>query len=282
MLNNPVGVAAYFLLRNDWGWKLLSREEKEIIHRANLEHNVERGDYKNPSKYGADRFEGGENWDNSSVETWGLRGHAIANILEQHNPVDVLEIGPGAGFHTKQIAIYDSVANMTLVDLGEAFLEFLRPGLEELHRQKPTFSYNLVVKDAKDLDDANGTFDAVFMSSAVHHIPDRIALFRVLARLVRPGGVVVCFDPSHYIERIVRLLKRIRTAGYLTKRYYMERTNLSTHHMCTYGEYKKICKSTGEFVIDDVSYVPSKKLGTLSKLSKRWASTEIFVTLRRL
>ena len=217
MLNNPVGVAAYLLLRNDWGWKLLSREEKEIIHRANLEHNVERGDYKNPSEYGADRIEGGENWDNYSVETRGLRGHAIAKVLQQYNPVDVLEIGPGAGFYTKQIVIYDSVSNMTLVDVGEAFLNFLRPGLEELRNQKPAFNYDLVLKDAKDLDGTEGRFDAVFMSSVVHHIPDRIAVFQNLAGLVRPGGVIVCFDPSHYIERCARLLKRFRSAGFLKK-----------------------------------------------------------------
>ena len=62
----------------------------------------------------------------------------------------------------------------------------------------------------------------------------------------------------------------------------MERTNLSKHRMCTYGEYKKNCNSTGAFIIDDISYVPSTKLGALAKVSKRWALTEIFVTLRRL
>ena len=280
MLNNPLGIAAYFLLRNDWGWRLLSQDEKEIIRQANLEHNVERDDYKNPSSYGEGRVGGGENWDNYSAESHGLRGDTIAKVLQKYKPVDVLEIGPGAGYYTRQIATSDSVANITLVDLGEAFLEFLRPRLQGLRNQKPAFNYDLVVKDAQDLGGTEDKYDGVFMSSAVHHIPDRIALFQILARLVRPGGVVVCFDPSHYLERILRLSKRIKTEGYLTKRYYMERTNLSTHHMCTYGEYKKICKSTG-FVIDDVSYVPSKKLGAVGRVSKRWASTEIFVILRR-
>ncbi|MBT3996628.1 MAG: methyltransferase domain-containing protein [Chloroflexi bacterium] len=282
MLNNPFGVAAFLLLRNDLGWKLLSSEEKEIIHQANREHNVEREDYASPAEYGAERFSGGENWDNYSPETHGLRGDSIAKTLARYSPTDVLEIGPGAGFYTNQIASHESVKSMTLVDLGEAFLEFLRPKLEVLKEDKPDFDYNLVVKDAKDLSGDEATYDAVFMSSAVHHIPDRIALFEILARVVRPGGVIVCFDPSHYLERLVRLSKRMRPGGYLRKSYYMDRTNLSTHQMCTYGEYKKICKSTGAFVIDEVSYVPSIKLGLLAKISKRWASTEIFATLRRL
>jgi ubiquinone/menaquinone biosynthesis C-methylase UbiE len=270
------------LLRNDWGWKLLSPEEKEIINRANQSHNVERDDYKSPSAYGVGRVEGGENWDNYLTENRGLRGNAIADALEKYQPADVLEIGPGPGFLTRQIATHDSVQNMTLLDLGEAFLEYPRPRLEKLREQKPAFNYNLVVKDAKDLEATDQTYDAVFMSSAVHHIPDRMALFQTLAQLVRQGGVVVCLDPSHYIERVVRLLKRFRTGGFLTKSYYMVRNNLSTHHMCTYGEYRKICKTTGAFEISEVTYVPSVKLGTLARVSKRWASTEIFVTLRRL
>lgn len=281
MLNNPVGIAAYFLLRNDWGWKLLSDDEKAIIHQANQDHNVGRDDYKSPEEYGAERFEGGESWDNYTSENHGLRGETIAKVLEHNKPANVLEIGPGSGFYTRQIAASESVTNMTLLDIGAAFLNFLKPRLEILSEQKPDFKYGLIVKDAKDLDSAEHTYDMVFMSSAVHHIPDRVALFDNLARLVRPGGVILCFDPSHYLERIVRLLKRFRSSGFLTKSYYMKRTNLSTHHMCTYGEYKKICKSTGAFAIDDVSYVPSIKLGTLAKVSQRWASTEIFVTLRR-
>jgi len=282
LLNNPIGVALYLLLRNDWGWRLLSDEEKEIIHQANREHNVERGDYKIPEEYGTGRIDGGENWDNYSAESHGMRGEVIAKILAKHNPVDVLEIGPGAGFFTRQIASYDSVTDMTLVDLGEPFLEFLRPRLDELSTVKPDFKYNLVVKDAKDLNGEEERYDLVFMSSAVHHIPDRVALFEHLAQVVRPGGVILCLDPSHYLERMIRLTKRFFTSGYLSKRFYMKRKNLSTHHMCTYGEYKKICKSSGSFVIDEVDYIPSIKLGTLAKITGRWASTQMFATLRRL
>jgi ubiquinone/menaquinone biosynthesis C-methylase UbiE len=282
LLSNPFGIALYFLLRNDWAWKLLSADEKEIINQANREHNVERHDYKNPEEYGAERVEGGDNWDNSSIENRGKRGDELQRLLEKFKPVNVLEIGPGGGLLTKQIASYDSVSHLTLLDLGQAFLDFLHPRLESLRDSKPGFTFDLLVQDAKDISGEDQVYDMVFLSSAVHHIPDRTALFSNLSRLMKPGGVVVCFDPSHYFERLVRLSKRIMKSGYIKKSYYMNRTNLSTHQMCTYGEYKSICKSTGAFEVEDVSYVPSIKLGTMAKISKRWASTEIYVTLRRI
>lgn len=282
MLNNPFGVAAYYLLRTDWGWKLLSQEEKQIILDINLVGNVERVDYKNPDLYGAERMEGGQNWDNYSIENQGLRGETIASVLRKHQPANVLEIGPGAGFHTRQIATFNSVSNLTLVDLGAAFLEYLKPRLDDLTSVKPGFDYTLIVKEAQQLVSEGITYDSIFLISTVHHIPNRIDLFQSLANLVRPGGIVACFEPSHYLERILRLTKRFKTHGFLKKSNYMDRTNLKTHHMCTYGEFKKICKSTRAFEIDDAWYVPSTKLGALGKISKRWASTEMSITLRRL
>jgi len=49
--------------------------------------------------------------------------------------------------------------------------------------------------DATRLPLANAAFDCVLLSGGVHHVGDRRGLFREVARLLRPGGVVVFREP---------------------------------------------------------------------------------------
>ncbi|HET9081942.1 MAG TPA: class I SAM-dependent methyltransferase [Trebonia sp.] len=54
----------------------------------------------------------------------------------------------------------------------------------------------MVVADARALPFCDGSCDAVFAAGLVNHLPDTPAGLRELARVTRPGGLLVLFHPS--------------------------------------------------------------------------------------
>jgi SAM-dependent methyltransferase len=53
-----------------------------------------------------------------------------------------------------------------------------------------------VLADARVLPLGNARADAIFAAGLVHHLPDPEAGLRELARVTRPGGVLVLFHPT--------------------------------------------------------------------------------------
>ena len=54
----------------------------------------------------------------------------------------------------------------------------------------------LILADARALPFADASVDAIFAAGLVNHLPDEVAGLRELARVTRPGGVLVLFHPS--------------------------------------------------------------------------------------
>ncbi len=70
---------------------------------------------------------------------------------------------------------------------------------EMLHAARPAAAVAgaaLVTADARLLPFADGAADAVFAAGLVNHLPDTAAGLRELARVTRPGGLLVLFHPS--------------------------------------------------------------------------------------
>jgi len=55
---------------------------------------------------------------------------------------------------------------------------------------------SLVLADARALPFPGGSVDAIFAAGLVNHLPDTEAGLRELARVTRPGGLLVLFHPS--------------------------------------------------------------------------------------
>lgn len=281
MLNNPFGVLLYLLLRNDISWELLSAGEKEVILEANRNHNTGRDDYANPEKYGAERYKGGKNWDFSQLQENDHRAQALLEILEENKPEKVLEIGPGAGFYTKIICQYHTVEHYTAIDIGQAFLGYLKPRLEKIKVQK-RFSYELICSEVTEIG-LSDRYDLIVLFSTVHHVPNRVVLFSNLNNMLSENGCIFCFDPSHYIFRVYDLIKKCIYNEYLKKEYYLDKPNLSTHHMCSYGEYKKIVRKVGGLKIKKVLYRLPNKVKKYNWLfvPNSWFSTEIGIIFEK-
>lgn len=67
---------------------------------------------------------------------------------------------------------------------------------------------------AESLPFPDGSFDAVYVANAIHHVPRRDVLFREIARALRPGGLFVSWDPLAYnpaIKAYRRMARAVRT-----------------------------------------------------------------------
>jgi ubiquinone/menaquinone biosynthesis C-methylase UbiE len=70
---------------------------------------------------------------------------------------------------------------------------------EMLHAARPASAAAraaLVVADARALPFADASADAFFAAGLVNHLPDTGAGLRELARVTRPGGLLVLFHPT--------------------------------------------------------------------------------------
>ena len=97
----------------------------------------------------------------------------------------VLEAGCGTG----QMSLYLARADRTVVglDLSLAALRLAADAARRFGLERVRF----VQSDLRDPGARLGAFDVVYSSGVLHHTPDPRASFACLARLVRPGGVVV-------------------------------------------------------------------------------------------
>ena len=279
MLSNRFGYLAYLLLRNDIGWKILPDSEKRMVIEANKNDNVHRQDYSNPEMYGANRHTGGENWDTFELRETDVRGQALLNLLNDKKPAKVFEVGPGAGFYTRLICEHSEVREYTAVDIGQAFLDYLSPRLERI-RERKNFKYNLISGEITEINLAE-KFDLVVLLSTVHHIPNRTELFKKLGNMLTEGGVIFCFDPSHYLPRILGLIKKCIFDGYLRKEFYSK--NISTHHMCSFGEYKRMTRQIEDLKIEKTFYKLPEKIKRFKWLPRSGMlfSNEIGIILKK-
>lgn len=88
---------------------------------------------------------------------------------------------------------------------GYMTLQFLRAGYDavgyEISRNRASFAQKFNVKIETELNFPPGSFDAVFSSHVLEHVPDPLNVIRSQLALVRPGGFVIGFTPNGSEER---------------------------------------------------------------------------------
>lgn len=191
---------------------------------------------------------GGDNWDSPASRLETERGRALHDTLVTYRPRRVLEIGPGGGFFTKMVCEFDSVEEYWAVDINDAFLKYLEPRIEHLKSKRPGLKAVFRAGDVVSLPLPEGHFDLIFLFSTVHHIPNRAQLFKGFARTLAHDGHILTFDPSHYLPRWLKLIRCM--PSYLRRSFYTKIENLSTHHMCSKGEYRKLMRQTGSLSVE--------------------------------
>jgi SAM-dependent methyltransferase len=111
----------------------------------------------------------------------------LARLLDQAVPGDarIAEVGCGTG----QMSLFLATADRVVVgaDLTRASLELAESARRRYGVERALF----VETDLRAPGLRAGAFDVVYSSGVLHHTPDPRASFAAVARLLRPGGIVV-------------------------------------------------------------------------------------------
>jgi ubiquinone/menaquinone biosynthesis C-methylase UbiE len=110
-------------------------------------------------------------------------------------PADLLDVGGGAGAYSARLA--RSGHRVTLVDVLPAHVEEARAAAAA----QPEHPFEARVGDARRLEQADSSFDAVLLMGPLYHLTerdDRIAALREARRVARPGARLVAVGISRF------------------------------------------------------------------------------------
>jgi protein-L-isoaspartate O-methyltransferase len=136
----------------------------------------------------------------------------LREILGPESGDRVLEVGPGTGYYTLEMAEWVKPdGQVDILDLQPEMLDHTmrRAGERGLANVTPTQS------DATAMPYEDGTYDAAYLVAVLGEIPDQEAALRELSRVLKPGGRLIVGEllgDPHYV-RLGPLRLRATGAG---------------------------------------------------------------------
>jgi ubiquinone/menaquinone biosynthesis C-methylase UbiE len=122
-------------------------------------------------------------YNDSSRDAW-QKPDEVLKALELKPGEVVADIGTGAGYFAHRFAQH--VAKVYAVDIDE--------GLLRITARNAPANVETVLAAPDDPKLADDSVDTVFFCDVVHHIENRVAYYRRLAQVLRPGGRIVVID----------------------------------------------------------------------------------------
>lgn len=125
----------------------------------------------------------------------------------------VLEIGPGTGYYTPDLARAVGDGSVEILDIQQEMLDHTMGvvaalGITNVRAQRA---------DALELPYPDGSFDAALMVTVFGEIPDGDAALREIGRVLKPGGRLVIGEIAlgdPHFSRLGSLCKRAESAGF--------------------------------------------------------------------
>ncbi len=136
----------------------------------------------------------------------------LREILEPQPGERVLEIGPGTGYYTLDLAEWTGPKGaIEILDLQQQMLDHtIRRA-----REHGLWNVNPTRGDALELGFEDDSFDAAILITVLGEIPDQDAALREVARVLRPGGRLIVgelFGDPHMVT-LGSLQRRAEAAG---------------------------------------------------------------------
>lgn len=119
-------------------------------------------------------------------------------------PIDLLVAGCGTGLEAISLAAQIDTRRLLAIDLSRASLAYATK-MAEKHGLDRSIEFRQA--DLLCLNEPAACFDMITASGMLHHLADPLAGWRVLARLLRPGGIMAV---SLYSETARRVIIRAR------------------------------------------------------------------------
>jgi len=125
----------------------------------------------------------------------------------------VLEIGAGVGVFTAAAARRAGTGRLVAIDVQPQMVRRVRG---RLRREGASDLAAARVADARDLPFDNGSFDRVFLVSALPEMPAKGRVLAEIRRVLAPGGVLSIseefFDPEYRLPR--ETVRRVEPTGF--------------------------------------------------------------------
>jgi len=140
----------------------------------------------------------------------GITRDRLREILVPAPGERVLEIGPGTGYYTLDLAEWvRHEGSVEVFDLQQEMLDHTARGARDAGVG------NVVAQqgDARSLPYADDAFDAAYLVAVLGEIPDQDAALRELARVLRPGGRLVVGELFGDPHMVTSGALRSRAAG---------------------------------------------------------------------
>jgi ubiquinone/menaquinone biosynthesis C-methylase UbiE len=136
----------------------------------------------------------------------------LREVLAPQPGERVLEIGPGTGYYTAELADWiGPQGSLEIFDVQQEMLDHtIRAVAERGHE-----NVNPTQGDARELPYDDASFDAVVLVTVLGEIPDQDAALREIARVLKPGGRLVVgelFGDPHMVT-LGALERRAGAAG---------------------------------------------------------------------
>ena len=111
----------------------------------------------------------------------------------------MLEVGPGTGYYTLDVARRLEGGELHVFDLQQEMID------HTIRRAREAGIANLVPRqgDARELPYADGSFDGAYLVTVLGEVPGKQAAVDELARVLRPGGRLVVgelFGDPHWVS----------------------------------------------------------------------------------
>jgi ubiquinone/menaquinone biosynthesis C-methylase UbiE len=136
----------------------------------------------------------------------------LREILEPRPGEHLLEIGPGTGYYTLELAAW--VGEHGTVEIFDIQQEMLDHTIRAA-RERGLRNVNPTRGDAQQLPWDNDSVDAVILVTVLGEIPDQDAALREIARVLKPGGRLIVgelFGDPHMVT-LGSLERRAAAAG---------------------------------------------------------------------
>jgi ubiquinone/menaquinone biosynthesis C-methylase UbiE len=130
----------------------------------------------------------------------------LREILEPRPGERVLELGVGTGYYTVELALWLAPGGqLDLFDLQQEMLDHTMRRVEAADLETPVVPTQ---GDATAMPYADGTFDAVVLTTVLGEIPDQEAALREIRRVLKPEGRLVvgelAIDPHLVTPRALK------------------------------------------------------------------------------